>query len=518
MGKVLNVLYGFKHRTTENAVTNCLESYGYKVQSKTRYSKATIKDFLSKTEEIDVVFLKEFLEGGERYSALEISELSDNSRANFIAVVRPQHKGHDSMKTLYAAGILNAVFADQRMGVKPEILANLALKGRTHLEARTYYKIDSPLPDYGLLSYEDFRDNYAYFSREIPSGAKKIDRFIDVTRALSPIQLGKFIENLQEADIEYLSEYEDYYDVLEELYAQGAYPEKVRRPKGGLKRAVEKGDAEKVFSGQAFIVQPDILPVLEPVQIDLSEAYGVDGDDGDVPEQYAGETRGSRRGRISPEQRKAKMSAAQHEITIRGVPDTVPADAQGTALPQDGYANDGYVPQEEEQYGDEGYGNDAGYEDGGYVDEADGSYMDDGGDGYVDGSGYPDGADGQQDDGYPYGQQDDGNNGHSGKYIKLYTGDDREDFGDDLQPNAENGADSDFADDEPASDGSGLDADFGKNTTDSGLQNISSQHIEKDIQNGGTGSNSVSANAAISSPRRKRRSEMTVEELAKKYQ
>ena len=93
MGKVLNVLYGFKHRTTENAVTNCLESYGYKVQSKTRYSKATIKDFLSKTEEIDVVFLKEFLEGGERYSALEISELSDNSRANFIAVVRPSIRG-----------------------------------------------------------------------------------------------------------------------------------------------------------------------------------------------------------------------------------------------------------------------------------------------------------------------------------------------------------------------------------------------------------------------------------------
>lgn len=274
MEKEMKVLCGFRHPPTERMIVKYLESYGYTVSETARYSKVTIKDYLLKNADTDVVFLKEFLEGGERYSGLEISELTDECMANFVVIVRPQNKGGEMMKTLYAAGVLNAVFADHRLGVKPEVLARLAVKGRKRREAREYYKIDTPMPDYGTLSFEEYRDLYAFFIEDDGTGSSKIDRFLDLQRMVSPKQLARFIRNIPDKDREYLSRYEEYYDVMDTLRNVGAVTSAdYKRPKGKLKKAVTKKTADKVLDALEHPApETDVRP-LEPDPVQTSSEF-----------------------------------------------------------------------------------------------------------------------------------------------------------------------------------------------------------------------------------------------------
>lgn len=190
----MKVLFGFKHEPTERAIRNYLESYGQEIDGKTRYTKKTIEDVIRKEPDLDIVYVKEFLEGGEKYSAQEISALCDVSTARFIVIVNPSERGTDTMRTLYCAGVLDACYADRRHGAKPQLLASLAMKGRKRLEAREYYRIDDALPDYGALSYEEYQDSYAFFKGSSGDGGRMIDHFIDLSKMLSPKQYGKFME------------------------------------------------------------------------------------------------------------------------------------------------------------------------------------------------------------------------------------------------------------------------------------------------------------------------------------
>ena len=230
MVKELNVLFGFEAPTVEQKILNCLKSYGIAVTGAVRYTKPTIKDYLLKNKDVDIVFLKEFLDGGEKYSSNEMAEVADITRARFIVVVNPANRGREAMKTLYCAGILDAFFSDDKKGVPPEDLAKAAVVGRTRLEARTFYAIDSPMPDYGVLNYGDYRDCYSYLVNGIDDDSKEIDRFIDLTRLLSPKQFYQFYKKLPERDISYLMSYWEFYNIMGTLKGRGVPVEKLQYP------------------------------------------------------------------------------------------------------------------------------------------------------------------------------------------------------------------------------------------------------------------------------------------------
>ena len=231
MVKELNVLFGFEAPTVEQKILNCLKSYGIAVTGAVRYTKPTIKDYLLKNKDVDIVFLKEFLDGGEKYSSNEMAEVADITRARFIVVVNPANRGREAMKTLYCAGILDAFFSDDKKGVPPEDLAKAAVVGRTRLEARTFYAIDSPMPDYGVLNYEDYRDCYSYLVTNLGNGSQEIDRFIDITRFLSVKQMYQFYKKLPEQDVTHLMQYAEFYDIMDTLRGRGLPVEKFKRPR-----------------------------------------------------------------------------------------------------------------------------------------------------------------------------------------------------------------------------------------------------------------------------------------------
>lgn len=230
----VKVLFGFNHDSTSRAIVARLETYDCKVDASFRFTKLTIRDYIEKNNDLDYIFLKEYLDGGEKYGAVEISDLADTCRAKFIVVVRSANKGREAMKILYCAGILDCVFAEGRAGADPKNLADLAMHGRTRLDARRYYRIDAPMPDYGVLSFEDYTDCYNFLmGRDVPG--QMISRFIDLSKYLSPKQLSKFIDNIPREDLEDLMAFEEFYSIHNKLVAQGVASRRFKKPKNLLK-------------------------------------------------------------------------------------------------------------------------------------------------------------------------------------------------------------------------------------------------------------------------------------------
>lgn len=259
--RTFKVLFGFNFEAAERAIFTNIEAYGLKVQGTSRYTKTMIRDYIKKNPDLDAVFLKEYLDGGEKFGALELSELADECDANFVVIMRSANKGREAMKILYCAGITGAVFADGKRGADPRLLAELAVKGRHNKAAREYYKVDAPMPDYGVLNFEDFRDTYSYLIGSDIPGSTIIDRFIDITRFLSPKQLTSFIKELPEDDLGDLMAFEEFYEITDRLRQQGYLFTKYKKPKK-LMRAVDKDSAALV---KDVVATPEYekRPVLE---------------------------------------------------------------------------------------------------------------------------------------------------------------------------------------------------------------------------------------------------------------
>ena len=271
--RTFKVLFGFNFEAAERAIFTNIESYGLKVQGTSRYTKTMIRDYIKKNPDLDAVFLKEYLDGGEKYGALELSELADECDANFVVIMRSANRGREAMKILYCAGITGAVFADGKRGADPRLLAQLAVKGRHRKDARVYYKVDAPMPDYGVLNFEDFRDTYSYLIGDDIPGSTVIDRFIDITRFLSPKQLSSFIKQLPDDDLGDLQSFEEFYEITDGLRQKGYLFTKYKKPKNVM-RAVDKDSAALV---KDVVSSPEYekRPVLEPVY--TSSAMDEDG-------------------------------------------------------------------------------------------------------------------------------------------------------------------------------------------------------------------------------------------------
>lgn len=237
----INVLYGFKNKKTEESITKELQSLGYEVNKAMRYRKRMIKDYIDEHPELDAVILKEYLDGGERYGTQELVSLTDDANVNVVVVLRSSHRGHDMMRELYNAGILNAYFANGKSGANPEKLVDLVLHSRTRRQAREYYKIDEKPLRPEILAHEEFRDCFSYLTDE-EEGMNIMDRFTQISRWLTPQQMGVFISTLPEDVTEILKQYQEYYKIHAQLYRKRYVREPLKMPK----------DAEAALSPQAL--------------------------------------------------------------------------------------------------------------------------------------------------------------------------------------------------------------------------------------------------------------------------
>lgn len=276
MVKELNILYGFRYKKGENEITKAIESYGVIVNGAMRYSKLSIKGFLQNTPETDVVILKEYLEGGESYSPSELAELADETGARFIVLLHPKNRGRETMRSLYIAGILDAVFSDKRTGIAPETLAQLVIKGRTRKDAREYYRIyDVEWPDYGVVSKEECISAINFLEGREDSGRDIAERFYDLSKAFTKRQFGKFVREIPQEDIQALQRYEIFYDIMEDLRRSGFTSMRFKKPHDVIKTLPEEivGEARRRFEAQGYVRTKRAEPVIESVKIedDLSD-------------------------------------------------------------------------------------------------------------------------------------------------------------------------------------------------------------------------------------------------------
>ncbi len=234
---VINVLYGFSAEKVEQSISKELALRGYTCRGVKKTSRETIKDYLANHKEIGAVVLKEYLDGGGRYSAMELAELADVTKANIIVVLSTNHKGKNEMKEVYSAGILCAYFSDGKLGANPEAIADLICKGRTRPEARKYYKIEETVPDRINLTYAEFMECYKYLINK-NEGLSIADRFITISRWLYPGQMGAFCDMLPDKAKEILLKYREFYDVANKVYRMGYSRQKYKLPKG-LKRGID---------------------------------------------------------------------------------------------------------------------------------------------------------------------------------------------------------------------------------------------------------------------------------------
>lgn len=275
--KYLNVLYGFKSEKIESSITKEITLRGYEVRSTMRTTKDLIKEYVNSHKELDVVILKEYLDGGGMYSPIELTELVDDAppTLNVVIVIATSHRGKAEMRELYAAGILNVYFSDGKFGANPDKLADLAVKTRTKRQAREYYHINEIVPDHINLSYEQFRDNYKYLV-DNSMGVNIADRFVTIDKMLYPGQMGAFIDDLPDRVKDILLQYREFYDIANKCYRLGMAKQKYRVPKGIKKGVTKEGvlerfekDENEVFADEVRLTSVQSSSASEEVK----EAY-----------------------------------------------------------------------------------------------------------------------------------------------------------------------------------------------------------------------------------------------------
>lgn len=246
MAKQLNVLFGFTSDKIQASISKEMVLRGFAVKGVKMTTKELIADYVKKHPEVDVVVLKEYLDGGGVYSPIELTKLVDDVRnMNVVIVLATNHRGKNEMRELYSAGILNAFFSDGKFGANPDKIAELACRGRTRKEARAYYRIDEIIPDHVNLTFEEFNDNYRYLL-DNRHGMNMINRFVQISHMLYPGQLGAFIDRIPDDVKQLLMKYSEFYDIANKVYKLGYAKEKYKVPKGVKEGITKEAIAEEL--------------------------------------------------------------------------------------------------------------------------------------------------------------------------------------------------------------------------------------------------------------------------------
>lgn len=138
---ILYILCGLANTDSEEFKTELAKvgkEYGYEIVCVSRYRKEGIRQYIKEHSEFRTLVLQEAMQPNYPYTADELSELMDHFHLNIVISLRKVHRGGAYMKTLYTAGILNALYEEDATARN---VFNKILYPRTRGECRQYYQI-----------------------------------------------------------------------------------------------------------------------------------------------------------------------------------------------------------------------------------------------------------------------------------------------------------------------------------------------------------------------------------------
>lgn len=142
-----------------------------------------------------VVLLHEKMEKSEPYTSWEIASLRDIRKIPVVLFLSREHYGTEYMMTLYAAGIVDAVYEED---VVAENITERLLSRRPRKECREYYGIQS-LEEVAAVLDVIAQETLERYIRYISSGMDKEDilmRYQEVAKKLSDVENYSLANNL----------------------------------------------------------------------------------------------------------------------------------------------------------------------------------------------------------------------------------------------------------------------------------------------------------------------------------
>lgn len=140
---ILYILCGLTNADSEEfktEIAKVAKENGYEAVCVSRYRKEGIRQYIREHSEFRTLVLQESMQPNYPYTADELSELMDNFHLNIVISLRKVHRGSPYMKTLYTAGILNALYEEDATA---QNVFNKILYPRTRGECRQYYQIQN---------------------------------------------------------------------------------------------------------------------------------------------------------------------------------------------------------------------------------------------------------------------------------------------------------------------------------------------------------------------------------------
>lgn len=219
MKQTMHILFGFEEENSINIIVKLIRSKGYEVKFTSRVTKESISAYLAEHPDCEHAVLRESM-GAEKFSIYELTTLTDLRDVNIVAIIDSNHRETDFMHSLYAAGIVNAIYSDGKSGAQPAAIAQLLMEKRTRRKARSYYGIDMAPMQLDILTYEAFTMQYTKLMDETV-GLNLVDRYISVVNELSTKQAADFTMRIPAEIRKKLAGYEEFYFVLNAMKRQG---------------------------------------------------------------------------------------------------------------------------------------------------------------------------------------------------------------------------------------------------------------------------------------------------------
>lgn len=259
-----HILCGFDVPEFEKRMKGLLKEKGIEATTYIQLSKKGVKDFLEQNPKCDTVILLEASNLKKSYTAEEIAALTDKRDINVIVVLSSRHIGTDYMKTLYVAGVTNAIFQMGRNdGASAKDIVELVLNKRNRLDARKYYGIEHLDLDPTVMID---RDTYAECMERMHRDENLLLNYLQVCSDMSPKQIADFTKRMPSEDREYLAQFEEFHQLIAALKKMGVTI-KVKRPKKtkiglNVTPQISVSDGTLIFANteELFHMQPQSKP------------------------------------------------------------------------------------------------------------------------------------------------------------------------------------------------------------------------------------------------------------------
>lgn len=185
---------------------------GYEAVCVSRYRKEGIRQYISEHPEFRTLVLQEAMQPSYPYMAEELSELMDHYHLNIVISIRKVHRGSEYMKTLYTAGILNALYEED--ATAQNVLKRI-LYPRTHGDCRKYYQIKNARDAESALDIvnEGRMKQYITYIEEADNQEELVKRYRYVVNELKMVENIYLIHKLSSFALKSLEE-DNYYQKI----------------------------------------------------------------------------------------------------------------------------------------------------------------------------------------------------------------------------------------------------------------------------------------------------------------